>query len=96
MESTLAQYGLSGVILWLMFKDIIRPLVASLTKKNETTPDPEKPWNPWQSNVENRVGNLEDTVSEIKESQKNHTEMLTKIDRTMIRMAVKLNVDDEE
>ncbi len=95
MESTLAQYGLSGVIIWLMFKDIIKPLIAFRNGQSSSR-DPEKPWNPWQVKVEGRVTRLEDSVVDIKESQKGHTEMLSKIDRTVLKMALKMEIDEDD
>ncbi len=92
MDSTLAQYGLSGVIVWLMFKDIIKPLIASRSSNR----DPEKPWNPWQGKMENRVTNLEGSVDDIKKSQEGHTQMLSKIDRTVLKMAIKMEIDEDD
>ncbi len=96
MDSTLAQYGLSGVILWMVFKDIIKPMVLSFTKRNAPTPDPEKPWNPWQGKIEGRVTRLEDDVADMKAEQKEQTVMIRNVDRSLLKLSIHMNVPDED
>ena len=96
MESTFAQYGLAGVILWLMFNDIIKPMVNKFIKDTpESYKSPDEPWNPWQGKIETRVTLLESSVRDIKNHQKTQTELMQTMSNTLIRIATKMEVSDE-
>lgn len=94
MESTIAQYGLGGVILWLMFKEVIAPIMAKFTKSD--TPPSDQPWNPWQGQIETRVSKLEDSVVRIEKAGDKRDEVLKEINGTLIRVAVKMEVHEDD
>ena len=88
------KYGIVGLMIYLLFKDVVRPIIASLTKK--TQPEEVSPI----SDLEKRVINLENgykTIKEemdtIKERMEENAKSLTKIDRMIYGICIALNVD---